>query len=136
MFSQQNIFLNLKITKSEAIQMAALIYRARYGMDKSKFQTQQGLLNLLIPDDLVPEKLKIDDWKKQIINAYSKRMELTESECKLEFLRLLEKQETFGSTFFVVNQRTVSYYPSPLLIAINRLGFHIIDPVKKVKINY
>lgn len=111
--------------------MAALIYRARYGMDKSKFQNQQGLFNQLLPDDLLLE-LKIDDWKKQIINAYSKRMELTESECKLEFLRMLEKQETFGSTFFVVTQRTVSYYPSTLLIAINRFGFHIIHPVKKV----
>lgn len=100
-------------------------------MDKSKFQIQQNLLNSLLPDDLIPE-LKIDDWKKQIINAYSKRMELTESECKLEFLKFLEKQETFGSTFFVVNQRTVSFFPPTLLIAINRFGFHVIDPVKKV----
>lgn len=112
--------------------MAALIYRARFGMNKTKFQTQQGLLNLLVPEDLVPEKLKIDDMKKQIIAEYSKQMELTESECKLQFLKFLEKQETFGSTFFVVKQKTVSHYPSELLIAINRLGFHIIDPVRKV----
>lgn len=59
-------------------------------------------------------------------------LELTESECKLEFLKFLQQQETFGSTFFVVNQKTVSYYPETLLIAINRQGFHIIDTVKKV----
>jgi myosin VIIa len=111
--------------------MAGLIYRAHFGMDKSKFQTHQRLIEQLIPDDL-SGIYKTDEWKKLIINAYSKRMELTEGECKLEFLKFLEKQETFGSTFFVVNQRTISYYPSTLLIAINRHGFHIIDPVKKV----
>lgn len=58
--------------------------------------------------------------------------EMTESECKLEFLKFLQQQETFGSTFFVVNQKTVNYYPDILLIAINRHGFHILDSVKKV----
>lgn len=58
--------------------------------------------------------------------------ELTENECKLEFLKFLQQQETFGSTFFVVNQKTVSSYPDTLLIAINRHGFHILDTVKKV----
>lgn len=114
--------------------MAALIYRVHYGMDKTKFQNQQGLLNQLIPDDLC-EELKIDEWKKQIISAYSKRMELTESECKLEFLKFLESRETFGSTFFIINQRTISYYPTALIVAINRKGFHIVDPTKKVNIN-
>lgn len=42
-------------------------------MDKSKFDSQQGLINQLIPDDLLPDQ-KIDDWKKQIVNAYSKQM--------------------------------------------------------------
>jgi hypothetical protein len=58
--------------------------------------------------------------------------ELTESECKLKFLQFLNQQETFGSTFFVVNQKTINSYPETLLIAINRNGFHIIDSVKKV----
>jgi myosin VIIa len=60
-------------------------------------------------------------------------LELTESECKLQFLQFLQQQETFGSTFFVVNQKTISSYPETLLIAINRNGFHIMDSVKKVR---
>ncbi|CRL00551.1 CLUMA_CG013811, isoform B [Clunio marinus] len=118
------------ITKSEAVKAGAVIYRAHFGLDRTKFQTQQGLINQLIPDDLFPD-MKIDDWKKQIMNVYSKQIEMSESDCKLEFLKFLQQQETFGSTFFVVKQKTINYYPETLLIAINRLGFHILDPVKK-----
>lgn len=46
-------------------------------------------------------------------------------------MKLLQKQTTFGSTFFVVNQNTAINYPTTILIAINRHGFHILDPVKK-----
>lgn len=42
-------------------------------MDKTKFQNEQGLINQLIPEDLFPDQ-KIDEWKKQILSAYSKRM--------------------------------------------------------------
>lgn len=144
-----------KVTRAEAIRVGALIYRAHFGMDRSKFQNQQGLISQLIPDDVYAD-LKLDDWKAKLISAYSKQMgklpnllreiarekkliiafiflELSESECKLEFLKYLQQQQTFGSTFFVVKQRTVNSYPETLLIAINRNGFHILDPVKKVK---
>lgn len=55
------------------MQVGAVIYRAHFGMDRSNFQSQQGLINQLVPDDIYPDQ-KIDDWKKQIINAYSKQM--------------------------------------------------------------
>jgi len=42
-------------------------------MDRTKFQNVQGLINQLVPEDLFAD-LKIDDWKKQIVNAYSKQM--------------------------------------------------------------
>ena len=63
---------------------------------------------------------------------------MTESECKLEFLKFLQNQEMFGSTFFVVNQKTINHFPPTLLIAINRNGFYIMDAKKvsfKVVIN-
>ena len=55
------------------MQIAALIYRSHFGNDHTKFQNQKGLINELVPDDL-RGLLKIDDWKKQIINAYSKQI--------------------------------------------------------------
>lgn len=62
-----------KITKSEAVQVGALIYRGHFGMDKTKFQNVQGLINQLVPDDILSDQ-KHDDWKKQIVNAYSKQI--------------------------------------------------------------
>lgn len=61
------------MTKPEAVQIGAIIYRAHFGTDRTKFQNQQGLINQLVPDDLLPD-LRVDDWKKQILNAYSKRL--------------------------------------------------------------
>lgn len=119
------------MTKADAVEMAALIYRAQHGMDSSKFQNQQNLISQLIPDDLCAQ-LKVDDWKKQIISCYSKRVKLTEGDSKLEFLKYLEMQDTFGSTFFNITQKTISYFPTSLIVAINRHGIHIIEPTKKV----
>lgn len=51
----------------------ALIYRAHYGNDKTKFHHLQGLINQLVPDDLNKDQ-KIDEWKKQIIAVYSKQI--------------------------------------------------------------
>lgn len=62
-----------QVTKPEAVQLAAIIYRAHFGMDKTKFDSQQGLISQLVPDDLYPDQ-KIDEWKKQIVSAYSKKM--------------------------------------------------------------
>lgn len=62
-----------KINKAEAVQAGALIYRSHYGTDRTKFQNLQGLISQLVPDDLYADQ-KIDDWKKQILNAYSKQM--------------------------------------------------------------
>ncbi|KAL7044735.1 hypothetical protein ACKWTF_002035 [Chironomus riparius] len=118
-----------KITKSEAVNNGALIYRVYFGNDKTKFQHLQGLINQLVPEDLSKDQ-KTDDWKKQILSVYSKQIEMTESECKLEFLKFLQNQDMFGSTFFVVNQKTINHFPPTLLIAINRNGFYIMDAKK------
>lgn len=130
---QKYLYGFYKVTRTDAIQMAALIYRAHHGTDKSRFLTQQNLISQLIPDDLCAD-MKVDEWKKQIISAYSKKMELTESECKLAFLKYLEMQDTFGSTFFVVDQKTNNAFPTLLIIAINRQGLHIVEPTKKVRL--
>lgn len=53
-------------------------------------------------------------------------------DAKIEFLKHLQEYPTFGSTFFIVKQTTDNDYPDIILIAINRHGFHIIDPDKKV----
>ena len=51
---------------------------------------------------------------------------------KEEFLKLIQTYPTFGSAFFVVKQTSDANLPETLLIAINKIGFNIIDPGKKV----
>jgi myosin-7 len=63
--------LFFKIPKMEAIQLGAIIYRAYFGNDQSKFQNLQGLINMLIPEDIISQQ-KPSEWKRQIISVYSK----------------------------------------------------------------
>lgn len=51
---------------------------------------------------------------------------------KVEFLKTVQSYPTFGSTFFVVKQTTDNNLPETILIAINRNGFNIIDPERRV----
>lgn len=54
---------------------------------------------------------------------------------KEEFLKTIQEYPTFGSTFFVVKQTTDNNLPETILIAINRNGFNIIDPERRVNLN-
>lgn len=59
---------------------------------------------------------------------------MNESDAKEEFLKLIQNYPHFGSTFFVVKQTTDTNLPECILIAINRHGFNIIDPEKRVSL--
>lgn len=59
---------------------------------------------------------------------------MTEFEAKEEFLKMIQNYPNFGSTFFVVKQTTDTNLPECILIAINRHGFNIIDPDKRVSV--
>lgn len=47
---------------------------------------------------------------------------------------MIQNYPNFGSTFFVVKQTTDTNLPECILIAINRHGFNIIDPDKRVSL--
>lgn len=59
-------------------------------------------------------------------------IDLSEFDAKEEFLKMIQHFPNFGSTFFVVKQTTDANFPECILIAINRHGFNIIDPDKRV----
>lgn len=59
---------------------------------------------------------------------------MTEFEAKEQFLKMIQSYPNFGSTFFVVKQTTDNNLPECILIAINRHGFTIIDPDKRVSL--
>lgn len=62
-----------RVTKLDAIQFAALLYRIQYDADstilKNQQQFQQILLQLL-PEDTV-KLAKLDDWRKSIMSVYN-----------------------------------------------------------------
>lgn len=68
-----------------------------------------------------------------LLNLPNCRPDLSEFEAKEEFLKMIQHYPNFGSTFFVVKQTTDANFPELILIAINRHGFNIIDPDKRVK---
>eukprot|EP00112_Aurelia_sp_Birch-Aquarium-sp1_P015328 Seg339.1 transcript_id=Seg339.1/GoldUCD/mRNA.D3Y31 product=Myosin-VIIa protein_id=Seg339.1/GoldUCD/D3Y31 len=119
-----------KCTTEEAVQLAALQYRVRYGEDRAPFQYFNRILPSLVPNDVVQQKTS-DEWSKQILTHYNKSASKTKLDCKISFLKILAKMPTFGSAFFEVTQKTDPNYPENLLIAINKNGVNLIDPISK-----
>lgn len=121
-----------KFTKNEAAKMAAMIYRIDYGAGPATAQIISENLEFLLPEDL-HNILKPDEWKKLILTSCNDTKNLPVEIAKDEFLKVIAKQPTFGSTFFVVKQTTDDNYPENILIAINKNGFNIIEPESKVR---
>ncbi|XP_066268057.1 unconventional myosin-VIIa-like isoform X2 [Branchiostoma lanceolatum] len=119
-----------KCTKDEAITLAALQYRVRFGDDKSEFINIPKMLRELAPQDMI-RSMSPDDWKRQIVAAYNKHAGKSKEDAKLSFLKIIYRWSTFGSAFFEVKQTTEPNYPEILLIAINKHGVSLIDPKTK-----
>jgi myosin-7 len=119
-----------KCTKEDAAALAALMYRVRFGDDKSQLAAIPKVLGQLVPSDLKNEHSP-DDWKKEITKYYNKHSGKSKNEAKVSFLKILSRWPTFGSAFFEVKQTTETKYPEFLLIAINKKGVNLIDPTNK-----
>lgn len=117
-------------SKEDAIQLAALQYRVRYGDDKKEFGSIPSMLRDLVPHDLV-HAMDPTEWKKEIVKAYNKHTVVKKDEAKVAFLKIVQRWQTFGSAFFEVKQTTEPKFPENLLIAINKHGVNLIDPSNK-----
>ncbi|CAH1957084.1 unnamed protein product [Acanthoscelides obtectus] len=119
-----------KLTKQDAINLAALILRARF---EDNLQEVQSILahslKDIIPADII-KAASSSEWKKQIFAKYG-NTPTSREHAKTEFLKIIHKWPTFGSTFFEVKQTTEPTYPEVILIAINRRGVNIIHPLTK-----
>eukprot|EP00050_Salpingoeca_kvevrii_P001267 m.166190 g.166190 ORF g.166190 m.166190 type:complete len:2194 (-) comp10335_c1_seq21:224-6805(-) len=119
-----------KCTKEEAVQLAALQYRVRFGEDKQQFGAIPAMLKELVPHDLIAS-MSADDWKKMIVSAFNKHGGKSKQDAKIAFLKIIARWDTFGSAFFEVKQTTEPKFPEQLLIAINKAGVNLIDPTSK-----
>lgn len=124
-----------RLPKELIAKMAALIYVVQYGKNLSALQRPHEILKFLIPEDVLPA-MKCEGWKTEITNQVKALLlvGVDISEAKLQFLLLLQEQEMFGSTFFVVQQTSDDMLPELIYLAINLRGLHIIDPRTKVRL--
>uniref|UniRef100_A0A5S6R0E2 Myosin motor domain-containing protein n=1 Tax=Trichuris muris TaxID=70415 RepID=A0A5S6R0E2_TRIMR len=112
-------------SKEEAVELAALIYRASYGDSQSQL-TSAGVINELIPQNLL-KSCPFSEWKKQISMLYNRGCILSRDEAKVQFLKLISQWPTFGSVFFEIKQNGVTTLPEKLLLAINKSGILLIQ---------
>uniref|UniRef100_A0A914X4M5 Unconventional myosin heavy chain 6 n=1 Tax=Plectus sambesii TaxID=2011161 RepID=A0A914X4M5_9BILA len=127
-----------RCTREEAVELAALILRARCRDDKpANIQQLPQILPDLVPKDLV-KSLNAQDWKRMITAAYNGSVQgLAPDDAKIAFLKIISQWNTFGSAFFEVKQSSDPTLSDRLLIAINRNGVNLIHPdTKEVLITY
>lgn len=119
-----------KCNKEDAAILGALIYRVKYGDDKTQLANIPKVLKEYISSDLIKTQSS-EDWKRQIIAQFNKDAGMTEQDAKVAFLKKIAMWPTFGSAFFEVKQTTETNYPEILLIAINKNGVNLIHPQTK-----
>ncbi|CAK9297246.1 unnamed protein product [Gordionus sp. m RMFG-2023] len=128
-----------KCNPEEAKILAALIYRVKYDCDSSSLTILSSFSK--VAKDLIPSymlsrqdhnsSVVMEDWRKGIAESYSQTVGLTPEEAKIEFLRRVYQWPTFGSAFFEVKQTTEPNLPDYLIIAINKNGLTLLDPITK-----
>lgn len=115
-----------KVGKHEASEIAALIYRVRFGEDKTNFANIPRMMRDLVPMD-VAKTMAFDDWKRSIIGKFNMSAGKSKEEAKLAFLKVIYRWPTFGSAFFEIQQHTDQTLPEQLIVAVNKSGINLID---------
>jgi len=117
-------------TRDEAAILAALIYRVKFGENKSELSNVTQMLRELVPTDLIKSS-SAADWKREIVKSYNSDSGISPEDAKIAFLKIIYRWPTFGSAFFEVKQTTDPNYPELLLVAINKQGVSLIHPQTK-----
>merc|ERR1712157_115 len=102
----------------------------KFGKDKSHFPNIPRMLRELIPQDM-GKKTGQDEWKRLIVAEFNKNAGKAKEDAKLAFLKVIQKWPTFGSAFFDVKQTADQSLPNNIIIAINKLGISLLDPMSK-----
>ncbi|GFN94391.1 myosin-viia [Plakobranchus ocellatus] len=110
--------------------LAALVYRAQYGMDDKALTRFKEVASRILPLNVL-DSLKEADLQKAIQEELESIKTMTSAQAKAAFLTELSRHTTYGAVFFEVRQRYVKSLPKNCLIAINYLGVHIIDQKSK-----
>ncbi|XP_012269099.2 myosin-VIIa-like isoform X2 [Athalia rosae] len=116
-----------KCDQLDAIKLAALIYRSKYGDSRAELHEIPHKLREYVPSNLL-KLFSPNDWKKHIVANYSQQSGMSANDAKEQFLQIIYEWPTFGSAFFEVKQTTEPNFPIRVIIAINKSGVNIIHP--------
>ncbi|XP_059059264.1 myosin-VIIa-like [Achroia grisella] len=116
-----------KTSKQDLVELAALVYKARFGNDQSLLSQIGDILEEFIPPDMVRIQSK-SAWKTSINNAYQRISNMSETDAKEAFLQKIYQLPTFGTAFFEVKQTSDPAYPDMVVIGINKNGVNVIHP--------
>uniref|UniRef100_A0A3P9LF06 Si:ch73-194h10.2 n=1 Tax=Oryzias latipes TaxID=8090 RepID=A0A3P9LF06_ORYLA len=120
-------------SKDEMVNIAALLFRSKFGKDNSQMAMLTKMLKELVPADQL-KAISENEWKKQnIATSYNKQGNMTADEAKVGFLKAVSRWPTFGCAFFEVKfqQTSEPSFPDIVRIAISKLGLTIIHPKTK-----
>ncbi|XP_063838937.1 myosin-VIIa-like [Ostrinia nubilalis] len=116
-----------KTSKQDLVELAALVYRARFGGDQTLLPQITQMLEDFIPSDMVRIQTN-SQWKSSINTAYLQQGNMTANEAKENFLKKIYQLPTFGTAFFEVKQTSDPSYPEMVVIGINKNGVSVIHP--------
>lgn len=122
-----------KTSKQELAELAALVYRSRFGNDQSLLPQIPQMIEDLIPPDITRIQSS-SHWKSAISAAYMQHGIMTEDQAKEKFLKKIYQLPTFGTAFFEVKQTSDPTYPQMVIIGINKNGVSVIHPQSRVSI--
>jgi hypothetical protein len=114
----------------EIVDIAALVYRVKFGDDESQFEQITSIISELVPVDCRANK-SAEEWKTLIVTSFNKHAGKGAPEAKGLSLKIMQRWPTFGSAFFEVVQHTKPKFPRELTIAINKDGVTFINPADK-----
>ncbi|XP_028987944.1 unconventional myosin-VIIa-like [Betta splendens] len=117
-------------TREDMFNLGGLLFRVKVDSDRTQFVMIPKMLKELVPADQL-KSMSSDEWKKNIIAAYSRQSGITVQEAKIAFLKSISSWPTFGCAFFEVKQTCEPSYPNRVLIAISKQGLSLIDPTTK-----
>jgi myosin VIIa len=120
-----------KTSKQELVELAALVYRARFGSDQTLLPQINQILEELVPADMIRIQ-SLSQWKTSISAVYMQQGKMIENEAKENFLKKIFLLPTFGTAFFEVKQTSEPSYPEMVVVGINRNGVSIIHPQSRV----
>ncbi|XP_046402414.1 myosin-VIIa-like isoform X2 [Ischnura elegans] len=119
-----------KVSREEAVVLAAYIFIAKYGHMKLESSLAVEILKQIVPSDILRTKTN-SDWIKSISDVLQRNSGMSPDDAKIAALQIIAKWPTFGSAFFEVKQSSEPRFPEMVIVAINRSGVSIIHPQTK-----